>query len=265
MNDAVRKDEALRLARELSGPKAASAAVLSAAARAKSLKQKYANADTEEFLRAMIGKEFPGRIAVVSSFGAEAAVLLAFVAKVDRSVPVVFLETGMHFAQTLSYRDRIKDLLGLTNVRSITPDPGDLAQHDPDDSLWQWDTDKCCHIRKVLPLDRALLPFDAWINGRKQIHGGSRVRLPRVEAAGRLVKINPLAHWTRQEIDAAFKDNGLPTHPLTEQGFPSIGCWPCTRQSTCGEIRAGRWADSDKTECGIHGPIIGKGGGRAIA
>ena len=147
---------------------------------------------------------------------------------------------------------------------SITPDPDDVAEHDPDESLWQWDTDKCCHIRKVLPLDHALSGFDAWINGRKQIHGGSRVRLPRVEAGGKLIKVNPLAHWTRQEIDTAFEESGLPRHPLVEQGFPSIGCWPCTQQAKGPELRSGRWSGSEKDECGIHGPIVGNGQ-RAIA
>ena len=263
MNDVAFKDEALRLADELSRGKAHDVAP-SPAIVAKSLDQKYAGLPAEDFLRAVMEQEFAGRIAVVSSFGAEAAVLLYLVSKIDRSTPVVFLETGMHFAQTLSYRDRIAGMLGLTDVRSITPDPGDVAEHDPDESLWQWDTDKCCHIRKVLPLDRALSGFDAWINGRKQIHGGSRVRLPRVEAGGKLIKVNPLAHWTREEINAAFEESGLPRHPLVEQGFPSIGCWPCTQQAIGPELRAGRWSGSEKDECGIHGPIVGNGQ-RAIA
>ncbi len=263
VSDIAFKDEALRHTILLS-EKRPHEAVLSPAMQARNLEQRYADASTDDFLRAMIEDEFPGKIAVVSSFGAEAAVLLYLVSKIDRSIPVVFLETGMHFPQTLSYRDRISNLLNLTDVRSVTPDPEDIAQHDPDGSLWQWDTDKCCHFRKVVPLDHALGNFDAWINGRKQIHGGSRVRLPRIEAGGSLVKVNALAHWTRKEIDAAFDESGLPSHPLVERDFLSVGCWPCTRQTKGPEPRSGRWADSDKDECGIHGPIVGNGA-RALA
>ena len=159
----------------------------------------------------------------------------------------------MHFAQTLSYRDQLIDQLGLTNVRSITPNETDLAKQDPDESLWQWDTDQCCHIRKVKPLSLALEGFDAWINGRKQMHGGMRVRLPRLEVSGGHIKVNPLALWTQEDVEAAFERSGLPRHPLYENGFPSIGCWPCTQAVTDGEdARSGRWAGEDKTECGIH-------------
>lgn len=253
MDDVVAKtDQAQLLARQIAAEKAASSSVLPRDHDIAALEDKYGDADAETFLRAMI-KEFEGRIALVSSFGAEAAVLLDLVARINPDLPVIFLETGMHFAQTLSYRDQLVKKLGLTNVKSIMPDPTDLADHDPDESLWQWDTTQCCHIRKVLPLQKALQGYDAWINGRKQMHGGERVRLPRLESSGGHIKVNPLARWTREDVDTAFAESGLPQHPLVENGFKSIGCWPCTQATANGEdVRSGRWAGDDKTECGIH-------------
>lgn len=253
------QDQAKILAEELTRPKSPAPERTSSVERVKQLDLKYADADTEEFLRAMIQDEFAGRIALVSSFGSEAAVLLDFVSRIKRDLPVIFIDTGMHFAQTLEYRETVSKLLGLKDVRAITPDPEDIAAHDPDETLWQKDTDKCCNIRKVQPLDRGLQGFDAWINGRKQIHGGERIRLPRLEASGKFIKINPLAHWTREDIDRAFERSGLPHHPMVEQGYLSIGCWPCTMPSRSGDIRSGRWMEIDKTECGIHEPLAGTG------
>lgn len=196
---------------------------------------------------------FGPRLALVSSFGAESAVLLHLAASVDRHIPVLFLDTGMLFAQTLDYRRQLAAELGLTDVRDLRPRFGDLALTDPDSDLWQRDTDGCCHIRKVLPLERALDGFDAWITGRKRFHGGERLRLPVVEEADGRMKFNPLASWTKAELDAYAARHALPAHPLVGAGFPSIGCWPCTDPvAGGGEIRSGRWAGSQKSECGIH-------------
>ncbi len=248
-------DEAARLAREISESRAAESSQETQADYVKRLDQTYGELPAEEFLDVMINQEFSGRIALVSSFGAEAAVLLDLVSRVAPDLPVVFLETGMHFAQTLQYRRQVAEKLGLTNVLDIMPDAEDLKAEDPDNTLWQWDTDKCCNIRKVRPLAKALEPFDAWINGRKQMHGGERVRLPRVEVNGKFIKVNPLARWTRDDVQHAFEESGLPRHPLVEQGYPSIGCWPCTQPASEDDIRSGRWSGSDKTECGIHGKL----------
>jgi phosphoadenosine phosphosulfate reductase len=192
-------------------------------------------------------------IALVSSFGAESAVLLHMVAEVDPTVPVLFLDTGMLFAQTLDYRRQLAARLGLTDVRDLRPRFEDLAVSDPESNLWQTNTDACCHIRKVAPLDAALAGFDAWMTGRKRFHGGDRLRLSVVEASQGKVKINPLANWTKADLDAYVALHDLPAHPLVAQGFASIGCWPCTQPVESGEeARAGRWAGSQKTECGIH-------------
>ncbi len=197
---------------------------------------------------------FPHRLALVSSFGAESAVLLHMAAQVDPAMPVIFLETGMLFGQTLDHRKRLAALLGLTGVRDVRPDPADLATVDPKGLLHRTDVDGCCEVRKVLPLARALDGFDAWITGRKRFQGGDRLRLSVEErdADGR-TKFNPLANWTKADIDAYAAEFDLPAHPLTAQGYPSIGCWPCTRPVEEGEdARAGRWSGLEKTECGIH-------------
>lgn len=206
-----------------------------------------------ELLRSML-RAFPGRIAAVSSFGAESAVLLHLLAGIDRNVPVIFLDTGKLFAQTLAYRDALAARLRLADVRSARPDPAGLAERDPGGVLWRSAPDQCCWQRKVEPLDAALGGFAAWITGRKRAHGGGREALGSVEIGsdGR-IKVNPLAEWDADAVASYFAAHDLPHHPLAARGYSSIGCAPCTRASAPGEApRAGRWAGSGKTECGIH-------------
>ena len=222
-------------------------------ARAEGLLRRHGASPAPDLVRAMIRDEFPGRIAVVAAFGAESAVLLDIVAQVDPATPVLFLETGKHFAETLAYRDALAARLGLTDVRSITPDAAALAEEDAGGDLWARDADRCCHLRKVAPLARALASFDALITGRKRYHGAERERLVAIEPADGRVKINPLWDWTHDAVRSAFEDRGLPDHPLVEQGFPSIGCAPCTARPVAnGSVRSGRWTHTAKTECGIH-------------
>jgi phosphoadenosine phosphosulfate reductase len=196
---------------------------------------------------------FGPRLALVSSFGAESSVLLHLAAQVKPDLPVLFLDTGMLFGQTLDYRLSLAAQLGLRDVRDLRPSFEDLATADPEANLWQSDTDACCRVRKVLPLDRALGGFEAWITGRKRFHGGARLNLPVVEAAEGKVKFNPLASWGKAELDAYAAEHDLPAHPLVAFGYPSVGCWPCTQPVEEGQdVRAGRWAGSEKSECGIH-------------
>jgi phosphoadenosine phosphosulfate reductase len=215
--------------------------------------------DTREMLRTVIRDGLAGDLAVVSSFGAESAVLLHLVAQVDPATPVLFLDTQKHFPETLAYRDTLVARLGLTDLRVLTPDAAVLAKNDDKGLRWSWDPDGCCEIRKVVPLAKALVTFDAAITGRKGFQSAIRAGLPRFEidhsdAEGRL-KINPLASWTHDEIEAWFHTHGLPRHPLVERGYPSIGCAPCTSKVAPGEDpRSGRWKGWDKTECGIHVP-----------
>ncbi|MGD1877421.1 MAG: phosphoadenylyl-sulfate reductase [Kiloniellaceae bacterium] len=221
--------------------------------RARLLELRYGGLDSTAVLDAAINGIFAGRIAVVSSFGSESAVLLDLVAQVNRHTPVIFLETGKHFPETLAYRDTLIDRLGLTDVRSIGPADDDLAWADADGTLWKRNPDLCCRLRKVLPLERALSGFSAWINGRKRFQGGQRQQLGLFEAAESRIKVNPLATWDTADLAQAFVARDLPRHPLGVQGYSSIGCAPCTFKSN-GEAgsRAGRWAGSGKTECGIH-------------
>jgi phosphoadenosine phosphosulfate reductase len=179
-------------------------------------------------------------------------------AAIDPATPVLFLDTGQLFGQTLDYRKALAKRLGLTDVRDLRPVYGDLAIQDPKADLWRRDTEACCQIRKVAPLDLALGAFDAWITGRKRFQSSTRARLPIVEASrdaqgrGRL-KFNPLAALSREQLDAYTAAHDLPAHPLTAFGYPSVGCWPCTKPVETGQdIRSGRWAGSEKTECGIH-------------
>lgn len=199
--------------------------------------------------------EFKGRIAVVSSFGAESAVLLALVAEIDPSVPVLFLETGQHAPETLEYRRRLAGALGLADVRDVRPAPDALTLRDPDAALHGFDPDACCALRKVEPLERALQPFAAWVTGRKRHQAATRAALPVVERVDGRTKVNPLANWTAAMVEAEFTRRGLPRHPLSARGFASIGCAPCTRSTRPGaDPRSGRWAATGKTECGIHRP-----------
>ncbi|MBR0874162.1 phosphoadenylyl-sulfate reductase [Bradyrhizobium tropiciagri] len=197
-----------------------------------------------------VGRE---RLALVSSFGTESAALLKVMADVDPSIPVVFLDTGWLFEETLAYRDTLIKALGLTDVRSIKPDEQALSQQDPDRELWFTDPDACCRIRKVEPLARALKPFAGWINGRKRFQGGSRTDIPVVEDDGLRLKFNPFANVSREDIEAIYALAKLPPHPLVASGYQSVGCMPCSSRSSTGEdARAGRWRGRAKTECGIH-------------
>jgi phosphoadenosine phosphosulfate reductase len=193
------------------------------------------------------------RLALVSSFGAESAALLKVMADVDAAIPVIFLDTGWLFEETLAYRDALIAALGLRDVRSIKPAEEALQREDPERELWFSDPDACCRIRKVEPLARALAPFDGWINGRKRFQGGARAAIAVVEADGARLKFNPFANVSRQDIEAIYAQAKLPPHPLAAAGFLSVGCMPCTsRTSPDEDLRAGRWRGRPKTECGIH-------------
>lgn len=215
--------------------------------------------DAEAVLRAAITRHFRGGLALVSSFGADSAVLLHMVAQIDRDLPVVFIDTGKLFGETLRYRDTLVAQLGLTNVRSVQPAPKRLQEDDPEGTLWFRDTDACCRVRKVEPLSIAMEEFGAWVTGRKRYQAETRAGLPTFEAEGAKFKVNPLAGWTSKDVEAYRVKHGLPAHPLVADGYKSIGCMPCTSRVAEGEDeRAGRWRGQAKTECGIHLGLIGR-------
>ena len=238
------------LTKELSIERAVNAPDLPAADALNHALREASPAQVIEAALKAIGRE---RLALVSSFGTESAALLKVMADVDPAIPVIFLDTGWLFEETLAYRDTLIEKLGLRDVRSIKPLEEALSREDPDKELWFSDPDACCRIRKVEPLARALKPFSAWINGRKRFQGGARADIPVVEQDGVRLKFNPFAHSSREEIEAIYKLADLPPHPLVASGYLSVGCMPCTsRTSPDEDARAGRWRGRAKTECGIH-------------
>jgi phosphoadenosine phosphosulfate reductase len=217
------------------------------------LEDRFAKVKAGSLLRLAIEDLFPGRIALVSSFGADSVVLLHMAAQIDPTTPVVFVDTGQHFEETLRYRDALVARLGLTNLVDAKPDAAVTAAEDPEKFLFASDPDRCCDIRKVQPLASALDGYDAWITGRKSFQSATRSRVPLFEAEGDRVKVNPLVGWSASDLLDYIRAADLPPHPLVAKGFPSIGCLPCTSRVAPGEDpRAGRWRGRTKSECGIH-------------
>jgi phosphoadenosine phosphosulfate reductase len=209
--------------------------------------------DTVEMLEVLLRENMLGDVAIVSSFGAESSVLLHLISRIDPAVPVLFLDTGKHFPETITYKEELRDRLGLKDLRDLKPDTDLLRQKDENGLRWSYDPDGCCEIRKVLPLKHALAGFDAQFSGRKAFQSSTRNALPRFEIEEGRLKVNPLADWDKDRLDAYMVEHDLPAHPLVEQGYPSIGCSPCTSKVAVGEDpRSGRWKGWDKTECGIH-------------
>ncbi|MGX7894372.1 phosphoadenylyl-sulfate reductase [Tsuneonella sp. HG222] len=223
-------------------------------ADADALNARFAGVDAATMLRELLNEGSLGRVAIVSSFGTESAVLLHLVAQADPATPVVFVDTLKMFPETLEYRDTLVRELGLTDSSTVTPDAAVLAAKDDTGLRWSWDPDGCCAIRKVEPLARAKSGLDAWISGRKAFQSVTRENLPRFEVENGRLKINPLGDWVKDDLEAYFAEHDLPRHPLESQGYLSVGCAPCTSKVKPGEDpRAGRWRGWDKTECGIHG------------
>ncbi|MEN5296947.1 phosphoadenylyl-sulfate reductase [Brucella sp. TWI559] len=224
-----------------------------AQAQARLLEASHGASTPQEVIALSTRELFEGGIAVVSSFGAESAVLLHMISKVDPAIPVLFLDTGKHFRATLDYRHDLAERLGLLDVQDILPLEESVKADDPFGALSMTDKDHCCFIRKVEPMARAVAPYRAWMTGRKQFQASTRNALPVFESVGPRIRINPLARMSSDDLRAYAQSHDLPVHPLTEQGYRSIGCMPCTRPVNDGEHqRAGRWAGSEKTECGIH-------------
>jgi phosphoadenosine phosphosulfate reductase len=181
------------------------------------------------------------------------------------STPVIFIDTAMLFTETLVYQQELAERLALRDLRIIRAAPAEMVAQDPDNSLHKRDTDACCALRKAAPLQNALIGFDGWITGRKRYQSGTRAALDffEVEEGTGRIKVNPLAHWTPEDMQTYMDENRLPRHPLVAKGYPSIGCMPCTSPVAPGEDpRSGRWRDQSKTECGIHfenGKMVRKG------
>jgi phosphoadenosine phosphosulfate reductase len=196
-----------------------------------------------------------GPVAMVSSFGADSAVLLHMLAQLDRAFPVLFIDTLALFPETVAYQRALAQHLGLSNVHTITPDRAALFGRDADALLHRANPEACCQLRKTEPLARALQGYAGWITGRKRHQAATRALLERAELEPDTarIRLNPLADWGMAEIGVYLDRYDLPRHPLVARGYPSIGCQPCTSRVVTGEDhRAGRWRGKEKTECGIH-------------
>ena len=211
------------------------------------------DASAQTILRVALVREWADKITYLASFGTESAVMLSLLSDISPDFPVIFLDTGMHFPQTIAYRDQLIDRLGLTNVKNVEPNETEQKVLDPKNNLWRSDADSCCALRKVRPLEPALDGYEAWITGRKRFHGGARLSLPVFEYANGKYKVNPLISWNVEDIDRFFTSRKLPRHPLQAQGFMSVGCWPCSDVTNDpSDIRSGRWVNLNKSECGLH-------------
>ena len=220
---------------------------------AAALEERYGHLDPQDLIALSIGRFGAGDIAAVSSFGADSAVLLHMIARIDPALPVLFLDTDKHFGETLQYRDALAADLGLRNLKIVHPRAELVAERDPDGTLHQRDTDACCDLRKVEPMARAVSPFRAWFTGRKRYQAATRTALPVFEAVGERIRINPLAKWTTKDLADYMRAHALRENPLVAYGYHSIGCFPCTQPVKPGEDeRSGRWAGESKIECGIH-------------
>ncbi len=200
-------------------------------------------------------KEFP-RFAMTSSFGPESGVLLHMASRINPNIPVLFLETGYHFPETLEYKNRLVQMFGLTQVLDLKADPAKKAEvvKRYDGVPYEKNPDLCCQINKVEPLDEALKNYDAWMSGirRHQTDFRKSIRILE-EYEGGLYKVSPLANFTSRDAWWYLKEHQIPQHPLFEKGYLSIGCWPCTKPIQAGDDeRSGRWAGLSKKECGIH-------------
>ena len=212
----------------------------------------YAGLEGRELIATVL-RDFPSKTALLSSFGAESAVLLHMISEVDPDVAIVFLDTEKLFPETIAYRDRLVHEFGLTNVIVARPDPAQLMALDPDGNLHRTDTNLCCSVRKTFPMASAMHGYDVMISGRKRFHGALRSNLDFVSVQDDVLKVEPLAGHTSLDLKSYAHKYHLPTHPLSLMGYRSIGCIPCTQAGgTDADPRAGRWTGSGKTECGIH-------------
>jgi len=232
------------------------AASIELAAQARQLNAGFAGMSAQQILSRLLHGGVAGRVAVISSFGAEAACLLSLVASKDPSTPVVFLDTRKHFSETLSYVDDLMDRLGLTTLVRARPSMKHLGVDDPDGDLHRRDPDRCCYLRKTLPMVGVLNNFDCVLTGRKRFQTSDRAQMDIVEVQETWLRVNPLHDWSHEQVTAYLEEHEILQHPLVARGYPSIGCEPCTQPSS--DVRGGRWAGTEKTECGIHITTDGK-------
>ena len=219
----------------------------------KALNSKFADGEPRSILEHSILNLFKNKITYVCSFGTESAIILDLISKIDKDLPIIMLNTHFLFKETIKYKNELLNLLGLKNYREVFPDEKMLNKYDVDNNLWKKNVDKCCKLRKVVPLENSLTDFESWISGRKSYHLGDRKNLKAFELINNKIVVNPLFNSTKKFIEDYFLLNNLPRHPLFEKGYLSIGCSHCTvKAENIEDPRQGRWSDKTKTECGIH-------------
>ena len=219
----------------------------------KDLNLRFQKQEANEILYESINKFFFKKIVYVCSFGAESAVILHLISNISKDFPVIFLNTGKLFDETLNYRNDLIKLFNLTNIIEIYPEKFDLTKHDANEVLWKADHNKCCEIRKVNPLKKALKPYTTWISGRKGYHSNERREKKVLEIVNSKFVLSPLINWSQNKITEYFESFNIPKHPLYKKGYLSIGCRNCTvTSSDSNNVRSGRWSNTKKTECGIH-------------
>ena len=194
-------------------------------------------------------------LTMATAFGAEGCAIIAMLSEITRDVYIFNLDTGYQFPETLETRQRLIDRYGIPIHLVSTEQSIPEMEAEHGSSLYQNNPDLCCYIRKVLPLDKAVQGYDAWISAIRRDQSPARAHAPIVgwDPKFKLAKINPLAHWTKGDVWRYLLTHDVPYNPLHDQGYPSVGCWPCTRAIGAGEDdRAGRWAGTAKKECGLH-------------
>lgn len=208
---------------------------------------------------------FHPRLTMATAFGAEGCCIIHMLAEIEPSVRIFNLDTGYQFPETLELRERIRERYGI-EVEFVRPELT-VAEYEAEHGgpLYESRPDQCCHDRKILPLRRAVLGYDAWISAirKDQTEHRAQAGVVQWDAKFRLVKVNPLLNWTKREVWGFIVKNNVPYNPLHDRNYPSIGCWPCTRPVANGEDeRAGRWAGKVKKECGLH--VVEHEGGSGI-
>tara|TARA_Y100001954_G_scaffold76815_1_gene84289 strand:+ start:24 stop:722 length:699 start_codon:yes stop_codon:yes gene_type:complete len=211
------------------------------------------NLSPQNILENSINNIFKKKMVYVCSFGTESAIILHMVSEIDRSLPIILLNTNYLFKETIEYKDYLICKFKFSNFKELSPSIEDLNINDTKGILWKEDPDLCCNIRKVLPLQKELQKYEAWISGRKSYHEGERTNLKFFEYINEKIVVNPLANVNRNFVDSYFKKHDIERHPLFESGYLSLGCTHCTvKTSMIDSPRSGRWNNKTKTECGIH-------------
>jgi len=217
------------------------------------LNSKFSEGEPKLILEYSILNLFKNKIAYVCSFGTESAIILHLISQINKDIPIILLNTHFLFEETVKYKNELLELLGLRNCHEVFPDDKVLNKFDRNNDLWKTKVDKCCNLRKVIPLEKSLKDFEAWVSGRKSYHLGDRQNLKAFEKLNNKVVVNPLFRSTQDFVENYFLLNSLPKHPLEAKGYLSIGCTNCTiKTKNIKNIRDGRWSNKNKTECGIH-------------